>query len=157
MYDLNEFNIKSILIKPLVSKSGVVFRYSNEDIEKIKNENLDILTRCGSGIQRGKILNIFTVGIISFHHADNYINRGGPPGFWEVYNKEKVTGFIIQILKDELDGGDVLVRGNIHKILYLYNQAALYTKSNIFMHKAIESINENNFKMNFKPKKTILQ
>ena len=66
MYDLNEFNIKSILIKPLVSKSGVVFRYSNEDIEKIKNENLDILIRCGSGIQRGKFLIFLPLGLFHF-------------------------------------------------------------------------------------------
>ena len=37
-------------------------------------------------------------GIISFHHGDNDFYRGGPPGFWEIINKETRTGFIIQRL-----------------------------------------------------------
>jgi methionyl-tRNA formyltransferase len=69
--------------------------------------------RGGSGILRGDILTLCKYGIISFHHGNNDINRGGPPGFWEVYNKEPSTGFIIQKLKNELDGGDVLFKGEI--------------------------------------------
>ncbi len=49
----------------------------------MKDLNCDVLIRCGKGILRGDILYAARHGILSFHHADNRINRGGPPGFWE--------------------------------------------------------------------------
>ena len=89
----------------------MVYRYAQEDIKRIKELNLDLLIRGGSRILRGDILDVCPNGVISFHHADNDINRGGLPGFWEVYDKSPRTGFVIQRLKDELDGGDVLYKG----------------------------------------------
>jgi len=148
--NLKELHIKSLVVYPSVSKSGLIYRYNDEDLKQIENQKLDLLIRCGGGIQRGKILNICNLGVISFHHANNDINRGGPPGFWEVYNKEADTGFVIQILKDELDGGDVLYKGSIFtKLFYLYNKAELYSKSNVFMHTTIENISKNSGNMNF--------
>lgn len=140
-HDLSKVVKKSIEVKPLVSKSGFVFRYSEEDINKIKNIGLDVLIRCGSGILRGGILEASRFGVLSFHHGDNRVNRGGPPGFWEVYFKERKTGFIIQQLTEELDGGNVLVRGGFPtQFFYLLNQAFLYTKSNYYMKLLLNNI-----------------
>ena len=50
-------------------------------------------------------------GVISLHHGDNRFYRGRPPGFWEVLHRNPRTGFIIQILNEELDNGLVLQRG----------------------------------------------
>ncbi len=153
-FNLIELNINSIIVHPSLSKSGLIYRYNDDDLKQIENQNLDLLIRCGGGIQRGKILNICRLGIISFHHANNNLNRGGPPGFWEVYNKEAVTGFVIQILKDELDGGDVLFKGNTYtKLFYLYNRAELYSKSNIFMHTTIENLSRKSSNIVLLPKK----
>ena len=81
-----------------------------------------MIIRGGKGILTGKILNLCRLGILSIHHGNNEINRGGPPGFWEVFNKEPSSGFIVQRLTEELDGGDVYVKGvNTNKI-------SLYTK-----------------------------
>ena len=63
-----------------------------------------------SGILKGEILKLTKFGVISFHHGDNRFYRGGPSGFWEVFNNELSSGFIIQRLNDELDGGMVLFR-----------------------------------------------
>ncbi|MBL4783979.1 MAG: hypothetical protein JKY49_00980 [Cohaesibacteraceae bacterium] len=133
-FDLSTLVSSTLNIAPIVSKSGYVYRHNDIDIDKIKALNLDVLIRCGSGILRGQILNCAKHGILSFHHGDNTINRGGPAGFWEVYYRQDSTGFIIQKLTEELDGGLVLYRGSIPtKPLYLLNQASIYTKSNIFM------------------------
>ncbi len=140
-YPISLFDTKKIYVKPIVSKSGFVHKFSKEDINKIKMEKLDILVRGGSGILRGEILNICKNGIISFHHGDNDVNRGSPPGFWEVYKREKSTGFIIQILNEELDGGDVVFKGNIPtSYFYTLNMIKLYKKANIFMHILLEDI-----------------
>jgi hypothetical protein len=87
-YPLHDIDIPKLCVEPLVSKSGFVFRYSPDDLEKIKHYQLDILVRGGSGILRGEILKVCPFGIVSFHHANNDVNRGGPPGFWEVFNRE---------------------------------------------------------------------
>jgi hypothetical protein len=131
----------SVLVTPTVSKSGFVFHYAADDIEKIRALDLDVLIRCGSGILRGDILNCARFGIISFHFGDNRINRGGPPGFWEVFLKQDSTGFTIQQLTEELDGGKVLYRGHFStKLYFLLNQAALYKKSNVYLQKILSDL-----------------
>jgi hypothetical protein len=153
-FDLRVHNIDSIVVEPQVSKSGWVYRYRDEDLKKISDRKLEFLIRGGSGILRGGILEVCPKGIISFHHADNNVNRGGPPGFWEVLNKERSTGFIIQLLKDEIDGGDVIFKGSIvTNFMYSLNLAQLYSKSNIFMHRTIESLANDSSILSIHPKK----
>src|SRR5262249_31526783 len=129
-FDLSKIIPSQIVISPIVSKSGFVYRFAADDIETLKSLNLDLMIRCGGGIFRGDILKAAKLGIISFHHADNRINRGVPAGFWEVYFRQDTTGFTIQRLTEELDGGDVLMRGHVQtQYYYMLNQAALYDKS----------------------------
>jgi len=140
-YPLEDIPLEKVYVQPIISKSGFVFRYAAEDIEKITSRAPDVLIRCGSGILRGEILDTARFGILSFHHANNEVNRGTPPGFWEVFNEEPSTGFIIQRLTCELDGGDVLFRGSVPTTPpYALNAVRLYLKANVFMHKLLESI-----------------
>jgi hypothetical protein len=119
-----------IHVSPVVSESGYVYRFSQEDLERIRSERFDLLIRGGSGILKGDILSSARLGILSFHHGDNRINRGGPPGFWEVYFRQSRTGFVIQRLTEELDGGDVVLRGYIPtQATHLLNCAMLFNKS----------------------------
>ena len=142
--DISRFFNKIISISPIKSKSGYVFRYKNEDVENIRNNNLDIIIRSCSGILKGEILKVSKFGIISFHHADNRINRGAPPGFWEIINKSPKTGFTIQVLTEELDGGMVLKRGNfMTKSTFSLNQVYLYCKANYYMKEILEFIIKN--------------
>ena len=137
-YDLSENGFEVIVVSPIKSKSGLSHSYSCKDIEKIRNADLRLLVRAGKGILRGDILTCCPSGIISFHHGDNEINRGGPAGFWEVYKKQPRTGFIIQRLTEKLDGGDVLFKGFIRTSwFYTLNKVKLYEVSNPFLHKII--------------------
>ena len=127
---LSELINKIIKIEPIVSESGYVYRFSDEEIDKVKALNLDLLIRCGSGILRGGILSASRLGIVSFHHGDNRIYRGGPAGFWESYHRSPQTGFVIQRLTEALDAGEVLVRGFFGtRYYYSLNQAHVYRKS----------------------------
>ena len=142
-YSLDEVEIEKLYVRPLVSKSGFVYRYAEDDIQKITSRNPDVLIRCCSAILRGQILEAARFGILSFHHANNEVNRGKPPGFWEVFNREPSTGFIIQRLSSELDGGDVLFRGSIPTSpSYILNAIRLYLKANVFMHNLLERVGE---------------
>ncbi|MFK8077297.1 MAG: hypothetical protein AB8B84_11975 [Granulosicoccus sp.] len=127
------------------SKSGLYLDMTEEDLSIIDSCELDCIVRCGTGILKGRILDITRFGVISFHHGDNRTNRGGPSGFWEVFHGEPSSGFVIQKLTPELDGGDVLVRGNVMTAnVWLANNAQLLAKSNIFMMQLLVNIAENN-------------
>ncbi len=143
-YTLDDFDVPKVYVTPSISPSGLIYRYTDEDIKRIKELKLDVLIRGGSGILRGDILDLCKYGVISFHHANNDVNRGGPPGFWEVFYREPSTGFIIQRLLSELDGGDVLFKGSIStSFLYWQNHCRLYIKSSVFMHQLLEKLATN--------------
>lgn len=133
VFDIREFSKNEITyINPIFSPSGLVVNYPEENIRKIKTLQLDMLIRgTAPGIFKGDILKCAKEGIISFHHGDNRWNRGGPAGFWEVYLRRSSTGFIIQKLTEELDGGFVLFRGDVvTKRTYAENLVTLRNKSN---------------------------
>lgn len=113
------------------SVSTKLVELSDDDIQKIRSYNLDIILRCNKGILTGKILTEAAQrGVISTHHGDETKYRGGPPGFWEVLRKEYFSGFIIQILTEELDNGKILARGKIKtRPPFIRNQLNLYRAS----------------------------
>jgi hypothetical protein len=144
LMDLSEVVKKSIRISPRISKSGFVYHFTENDIDKLLEHQFDILLLCSGGILRGEILNAARFGVLSLHHADNGVNRGVPAGFWEVYYKQDKTGFIIQQLTQELDGGNVIKRGYFQtQYHFLLNQASIYEKSNIHLMHLIKWIAEN--------------
>ncbi len=140
-HSLSQHVSNAITVNPDISKSGFVYRYSESDLLKIKAEQFDCLIRCGSGILRGGILAAARLGVLSFHHADNTVNRGSPPAFWEVLQKQPSTGFVIQQLTDELDGGNIVSTGAFPtQYFFLKNQAQLFTKANFYMKKLLLDI-----------------
>ncbi len=109
---------------------GLVFRYGESELAQIRGLGLDVLIRCGTGILRGGILSAARLGVLSLHHGDNRVNRGGPPGFWESRFGWPATGYVVQQLTEELDGGVVLARGAAStKPLFLANQAHVMLKA----------------------------
>lgn len=142
-HNVRELISDVLVLRPQISASGLSFRFDEVDIQAVQGLKLDVLLRCGGGILRGDILLSARFGVISFHHADNRINRGTPAGFWEVYNRQPTTGFTLQRLGEELDGGDVLMRGQFPtRHFYLLNQAALFEKSNYYLKLALERLAE---------------
>ena len=130
-YRLDDRIPHTVHIAPQISKSGFVYRFAAEEVAKVRAARCDVLLRGGAGILRGEILEASPFGILSFHHGDNRVNRGGPAGFWESYLEWPATGFVLQRLTAELDGGDVLIRGSYPtRWFFLLNQALLFSKSN---------------------------
>ena len=122
-------------------------------------------------ILKGNILNCSRHGIWSYHHGDNKVNRGGPPGAWEVLNNNPVTGVTLQILNENLDGGKILLksysstspfsisknRKSIYKksIVYLPRKVAeLYNRGEVAFFKDVNKLNNKPSFYNFKLYKT---
>lgn len=114
-----------------VIKKGKFSEYFNEkDIDKIESVELDFILRFSFGIIRGRVLTVAKYGVWSFHHGDERAFRGGPPGFWEIYKNDKVTGAILQRLTHKLDGGIILKRGFFRtKYNYVKNRDQMYLES----------------------------
>jgi len=108
--DLSTLLSDSECIKVDPVRKGPTDLFREDDLARIRGANLDVIFRFGFGIIRGEILRVAKYGIWSFHHDDNLEYRGRPPLFWEIYEENPVSGSILQILTDSLDGGHVIYR-----------------------------------------------
>jgi hypothetical protein len=97
-----------IKVNPVLKGSADLF--DEDDLVQIRAANLDVVLRFGFRILRGEILNVGRYGVWSFHHDDNLEYRGRPPLFWEIYEGNPVSGSVLQILNESLDGGHVIYR-----------------------------------------------
>lgn len=100
--------VSTLNVTPL--SKGFVDRFSAEDEAAVRSYDLDVILRFGFNILRGGILTSARYGIWSYHHDDNEYYRGGPAGFWELYERNPLSGVILQILREELDAGRVLTK-----------------------------------------------
>ena len=81
------------------------------------------------------------LGAIFIGRSDDRRHRGGPPGFWEVYCRDDVTGFTIQRLVNTPDTGEVLLRGaTTTQFYYLLNQASLFERSTYYLTRVVDKI-----------------
>ena len=94
-----------------VIAKGPVHRFKPEDIDRIAEYRPDVLLRFGFGILKGPILDVPRFGVWSYHHGDEELYRGQPPGFWEIMDGSPVIGAILQRLTEQLDAGHVLRKG----------------------------------------------
>ncbi len=101
-------------------RKGVSEFFNNNDIDVINSYHLDFILRFGFDIIRGDILKMAHYGVWSFHHDDERIIRGGPPGFWEFIRKIPSNGVILQRLTDELDKGYVIKRARFNTMTHSY-------------------------------------
>jgi len=86
----------------------------SKDVDRIAEHRLDVLFRVnGFRIIRGEVLKRGAAcGVWSYHHADNRVNRGTPPAFYEFIENKPCTGAVLQILNEDLDNGLVISRVN---------------------------------------------
>ena len=110
-------NIPQMRCQPI--KKGISTYFSDDDIAKIKSYDLDFILRFGFDIVRGGVLECARHGIWSYHHDDELVVRGGPPGFWEFMRKIPKNGVILQQLTNDLDKG--LIINKIHFDTFLHS------------------------------------
>jgi len=120
LVDLTEFFSTTEKINCKTRKTKFSEYFSEKDVSEIKKHQLSFILRFGFNIIRGEVLNAAKYGVWSFHHDDEQKYRGGPPGFWEIYKNDPVTGAILQRLTDKLDGGIILKKGFFKTINHSY-------------------------------------
>ncbi len=148
-HDIKKFGIKQINVNS-PAENDVIGKYSERDLNRMGNENLDLLVNFSESPIKGELLGIPFHGVISFQYGDMANHKKGPPGFWEVFKREKSTSFYIQSNHDNLgEENKILLKGSIPtNFFFSLNMIKLYKKSNIFMYKILEDILENKISKN---------
>ena len=117
--------------------------FPEDALKQIREFDLDVALSFGFRILKGEALNIARHGVWSFHHGDNFVNRGGPAGFWEVMDGEPVTGSILQVLTEDLDNGRVLYRSwspTADRFSVKANRNNLYWKTAAFVVRKLKDL-----------------
>jgi hypothetical protein len=114
------------------------------DVDAIRAHDLDVAVRFGFRILKGRALDVARHGVWSYHHGDNLVNRGGPPGFWEVMEGNPVTGSILQIISEELDAGRVIYRSyaSTDRRSVARSKHNYYQKSAAFLARKLRDLHE---------------
>lgn len=115
--------LADILTVNIIKKGKYTEYFRDEDITKIKSYQLDFILRFGFGIIRGNILQVAKWGIWSYHHGDEQRYRGGPFGFWEIFNHEKTTSVVLQKLTEKLDAGYILLKREYKTIFHSWKES----------------------------------
>jgi hypothetical protein len=127
--DIND-GLKDLAVMHVVPRKTKFFDFLEPAAcAAIQAYQLDVVIRFGFRIIQGDFLKIANYGIWSFHHADNRVNRGGPPAYWELFTDERKTGITLQILNADLDGGLVIGRALCgHQGISIYRN-----RNNVFL------------------------
>src|SRR5512138_1262502 len=129
-----------IRVRPRMTKHCDYFEQA--DIETVLAHDLDVAIRFGFRILKGDVLQIARYGVWSYHHGDNFVNRGGPAGFWEVMEDADVTGSVLQRLTEELDNGQVLYRSYspTNKFSVAKSESDLFWSSTTVLPRVLEDL-----------------
>lgn len=131
-----------MIVQPIQTRFSDYF--PEDRLQEILSHDLDVALRFGFRILRGGALNIARYGVWSYHHADNTTNRGGPAGFWEVFEQRPVTGSVLQILTEDLDNGIVLYRSftGTDKYSVARNRSNYFSTASAFVMRTLRDLYE---------------
>ena len=135
--------IETVAVTPIATR--FVHRFPEPALARIRAANLDVLLRFGFNILRGGILDAARYGVWSYHHGDNDRYRGGPPYFWELYERHPISGAVLQVLTEELDAGLVIGKGyfaTAQSSSVASNRLAPYWGSSTFVIQKLRELHE---------------
>jgi hypothetical protein len=135
LVDVSECLGKAEIIKVVPNRTGYRHKFAAEDVKTIRSRDLDVILRLGFNILSGDILRSAKYGIWSLHHGDERVYRGGPALFWEIYERNPLSGSALQILTEAFDGGRIIYRSQSSTLMYslFRNRNPVYWKSADFM------------------------
>lgn len=127
-------------VTPVQNKSFHSFEHNI--IEEIRRFDLDVIIKLGFRNLTGDIYKTAKFGIWSNHHSDNLINRGGPPGFWEVMNNWGEISSVLKISMEDGENEKILYRSysltDPHSVLRTISRC--FWKSSMFIPRKLKEL-----------------
>jgi hypothetical protein len=136
-------DVPVLRVMPVMKKFSDWF--PDDAVEQIRGYDLDVVISHGFRILRGEALRIAKYGVWSYHHGDNLVNRGGPPGFWEVLDASPISGAVLQVLSEDLDNGEVINRSwsrTVDRFSVKSSRNNLYWRSSSFVMRKLKELYE---------------
>src|SRR5262249_45666988 len=114
-------------------------QFSDEDVEKILEFNLDVVISFDAPKLRGRALDIAKHGVWNLGHAEE-----GPAGFWEVIRGQSTTASLLRILSDNGQSEKVIYRSHAMTDLrsMKINRSNLYWKSYRIVCRKLKELHE---------------
>lgn len=81
---------------------------SPEASEALRRLDVDLGISVGNRIMRESTFTVPRMGMINLHHGNVPDYRGGPPGFWELYDGAPTMGISVHRMDEQLDHGELL-------------------------------------------------
>ena len=137
--------VPTLRVSPIADRAD---QYTHDfppaDVDAIRAHGLDVAISLGAREPRGEALRIARHGVWAYHHGDNLVNRGRPPGFWEVMLRDPVTGSVLQVLTGDPGRSKVIYRSHaptdtrsVHR-----NKDNFYRKSAAFVSRKLRDLAE---------------
>ncbi len=113
-------------------------------IQRIKNEQIDVLIKFGMSLLHVPDVRDFSIPILSYHHGDPGRYRGRPAGFYEMLNREDYMGLVVQKISNDLDAGEIYAYGEARIYNYSYRRTlvAAYRASSFLLDTALRNLAE---------------
>jgi len=140
--DLSNLKIRNINFKSI--NDGLWQSIPETVIKKLKKKNINLIIKFGMNLLKVN-KNLLNLSILSFHHGNPSKYRGRPAGFYEILNKEKNIGSIVQKISNKLDEGKIFASSESKIINYSYKKTAynFYNNSIYLLSKAIDNLLKN--------------
>jgi hypothetical protein len=117
--------------------SEIIFEI--DDTQRANNIDIDLLITFTQLDDEPSFGDIARLGNVVACYSDERVYRGGPPGFWEVYFREDVTGFGIHHVARGFHR--ILLQGRTAtQFYYLLNQASISEKLSFYLVKVVGEI-----------------
>ena len=140
-FDLGTLIDRQITICPTIAPDAATYQFSESDVRRVSELELDLIIRFGSGRIEGDILRAARLGVISYSNRSDRLHRNDHACFWECYDKAPKTGFAIQKLTDGLSRNEILLSVFFPTYFcFSLNQANMYKKSSPHFHDLLTRI-----------------
>ncbi len=101
-----------------------------EELARISALQLDLLIDLEGMFLPDELLTATRLGVVTVANGDDRVKRGGPDGFWEVFEGWETTGFTIRHHTVATPGGSVMRRGLYPtRRVFALNQASIRAHS----------------------------
>ena len=120
--------------------------FTEEEIKKVKENNLDIILKQGFNSLNREMLNAAKYGVWLLVHGGDSINIG-PPGFWEILSKQAIVEVSLVEIREENNKGLIIDKAyyNRHKFSFVETNTKVLESSVSLLLKNLKKINNGNY------------